>query len=151
MECNTLNEVFALPSEEETHDLGALYPGDGYTCHVPEIEWLTRGLHGVTSARVLIKTHQCIYQDHRRFWALRSVWFDGKPIMLLQNAGREGDDHRKRYITDLAAYLEMVNHIHSLVEVQLEQETFESNVTDPNKPEPNLTKFYHGYYGMTEW
>lgn len=53
--------------------------------------------------------------DGRRFWRLATVWFEGSPVMVIQNAGREGDDHRARFITDPEAYKRMLSYIKSLV------------------------------------
>lgn len=53
--------------------------------------------------------------DYRRFWRLATVWFEGSPVMVIQNAGREGDDHRERFITDPEAFKRMLSYISSLV------------------------------------
>lgn len=84
------------------------------------------------------------YVDHcfdgRRTWTLASVWFEEKPIMVIQNAGREGDDHRVRFITDAENYKRMLHYISTLLEE--DDVTLES--VDPDEDIPTLDTFY-GY------
>lgn len=42
--------------------------------------------------------HDC--GDSYRYAEMHAVWFDDKPVMLVQNAGRSGDDVKRRWITD---------------------------------------------------
>lgn len=84
-----------------------------------------------------IKNH-CF--DGRRTWTLATVWFKDKPVMVIQNAGREGDDHYERFITDAVLFKEMVDHIKSLKE----QDEPLMGVVDLDQDNPALTSFY-GY------
>lgn len=52
--------------------------------------------------------------DGRRFWRLATVWFENKPVMVIQNAGREGDDHEARFITDSETFSRMCRYIERL-------------------------------------
>ncbi len=54
--------------------------------------------------------------DPRRFWRLASVWFKGEPVMVIQNAGREGDDHAKRFITNREAFDALCKHLNSFIQ-----------------------------------
>ena len=65
--------------------------------------------------RLVVKTHAYYQMDHRRFWELASWWLDEKPFMVTQNAGREGDDWARRWITDLGTYQEAIYYILSRI------------------------------------
>jgi hypothetical protein len=39
-----------------------------------------------------------IYIDHRRYHHLAAVYLHGLPVMIITNAGREGDDHSERFV-----------------------------------------------------
>ena len=87
----------------------------------------------------IIKHHNF---DHRRFWRLATVWFDGKPVMVIQNAGRDGDDFRRRIITDADSFRAMCSHIASLKPV-----TDIEDVVDPQSDVDGLTDFYGNHLG----
>lgn len=55
--------------------------------------------------------------DGRRFWRLATVWFEGLPVMVIQNAGREGDDHEARFITNTELFNKMCRYIESIANV----------------------------------
>lgn len=103
-------EIYTIEPESVSNELGTLK--GFYYDHIPEI---TENLWGVETDRIEINTLKDFDFDGRRCWTLRTVWFDGEPIMILQNAGREGDDHAKRFITDLPLYKKMVVYIKSLL------------------------------------
>lgn len=67
------------------------------------------------NTRVEIRIYKYFDFDGRRFWRLSGVFLDGLPIMITQNAGREGDDHAARFITDASAYKEMIEYIRTLL------------------------------------
>jgi translation initiation factor RLI1 len=62
--------------------------------------------------------------------------------MIIQNAGREGDDHYKRFITDEFTYISMVQYIKSLIPVSFETKI--QDVVDPEEEIEKLDKFYDG-------
>jgi hypothetical protein len=64
--------------------------------------------------RVEIRVFKHFNFDYRRFWRLAAVYLDGEPVMITQNAGREGDDHAHRYILDEERYRELVGLIASM-------------------------------------
>lgn len=137
-------ELYALPSESETQDLS--YLKGSYYNHVPELGedwWIENG-----NDKVVIKTVKEFNFDYRRFWALRTVWFDEVPVMVIQNAGREGDDHDARYITNETAYREMIVYIKTLIPVEQIEEL--PDLLDENTDLSSLTEFYHnkldGYF-----
>src|SRR5271156_3201818 len=46
--------------------------------------------------------------DGRRGWTLQTVWFDKQPVMVVNSAGRDGDEYHERWITDMAAFGKMI-------------------------------------------
>jgi hypothetical protein len=87
-----------------------------YYNHIPEIEeWDWHRVQYDQNERVEIRHIKEFWFDHRRFWRLSTVWFDGLPVMIIQNAGREGDDFSESFITDKERYLKMVTYIMSLM------------------------------------
>lgn len=130
----TPNEIYKLPATSTTHELYEL--SGCYYNHLPEagepaFEW-----SGCETDRVEIRTVKYINYDGRRYWKIATVWFDGCPVMIIQNAGREGDDHAKRFVTDSARLIDMAKHIKSLVETK----TLET--INPDADLPELTTFY---------
>lgn len=89
-----------------------------YYSHVPELEdWLQSYQHEPASAmntRVESRVYKHFDFDGRRFWRLASVHLDGDPVMITQNAGREGDDWAERIIVAPWLYPEMVAYLHTL-------------------------------------
>lgn len=84
--------------------------------HIPELPWdvINSQANIKPSKRVTIKIYKEFYFDSRRFWRLASVWLDQQPVMIIQNAGREGDDFSERYITDKTLYEHLIYHLHCL-------------------------------------
>jgi hypothetical protein len=76
--------------------------------------------------------------DGRRGWELYSVWFEDKPVMICQQAGRENEDHLDYFITDEQTYDDMFEYLSSL------QKTKSSTIKlyNPNKDIKDLTTFY---------
>lgn len=106
-------DLYSMTPESETNELG--YLKGFYYDHIPEIEESLWG-YEESNEHVVIKTIKDFDFDGRRCWTLRTVWFKGNPVMILQNAGREGDDHRERYITNISLYEQMVSYIKTLIE-----------------------------------
>ena len=75
--------------------------------------------------------------DSRRFWLLASIWFKNEPVMIIQNAGREGDDHTKRFITNVTSYCKMVSYIHTVL-----AKNYCKDIVPIDKNIPELTEFY---------
>lgn len=103
-------ELYAREPESTSNDLYIL---DGfYYTHIPEVEW--DNIDKSNNPRIAIKYYKNHCFDGRRVWILASVWFDVQPVMIIQNAVREGDDHAKRFITNEKLYDEMVTYIKTL-------------------------------------
>lgn len=65
--------------------------------------------------KIEIRYHVDHNFDGRRVWTLATVWYDNHPVMAIQNAGREGDDHYERFISNKALFEDMVLYIVTLV------------------------------------
>jgi hypothetical protein len=61
--------------------------------------------------RVRVEVVGYVHFDHRRYWRLATVWFDDKPVMVVQNAGREGDGYSKRFVTDVSLLMELAKYL----------------------------------------
>ncbi len=131
------NQIYALESGSIDISLATLY-GWGYN-HVPEIDWDEAADEELKNERVTVRIVKHHNYDWRRFWRLASVWLDDKPVMIIQNAGREGDDHHARFVTDSEAYREMVEYIISLFPKP--QMKYVETI-DANENIPGLTRFY---------
>ena len=83
---------------------------DTYTCCEILRHFLPEAMNGFfrhIPPSVVVKQIKEITIDDRRYWSLMSVWFNGRPCMILQSAGREGRDHRVRFITNAKVFAEM--------------------------------------------
>jgi hypothetical protein len=105
--------------------------------HLYEFESLPYDLD-VSSLNYEIRTIKDHCYDGRRTWTLRTVWFEGVPFMIVQNAGREGNDHNDRFITNVAQYKKFVAAIQAL----LINDNDLSDVIDVNEERPDLDRFY---------
>lgn len=92
------------------------------------------------NTRVEVRLYKYFDFDGRRFWKLAGVFFDGFPVMITQNAGREGDDHTARFITNEHAYKKMVKYIRTLIPIPDEEEI--PDVVSADDEFPGLTDFY---------
>lgn len=119
----TPNDIYAMPVREVSTDIGQYLVGC-YFDHLDGSGIAQWEFHKIKkpSNRVEVRIVKHFDFDFRRFWRLATVWFDSKPIMIIQNAGREGDDHSKRFITDRQGFLEMCSHIRTLLDLELEHQ-----------------------------
>jgi hypothetical protein len=60
----------------------------------------------VTGVEVRVYKHHNF--DFRRVWRLASVHVRDRPVLIVRNGGREGDDEASRYVFDLFLYAELV-------------------------------------------
>jgi hypothetical protein len=138
--------VKECPAELGTNNDGRMLNGC-YFQHVPEIE-CDRKVTAESNTRVKIKWAAFRRSDPRRFWAIGSVWItaevagDDKPVMIIRNAGREGDDSSQRYIIDPEAYIEMVAYLWSIAMYVGPKRTLEDQAYALNTDIPELTEFY---------
>jgi hypothetical protein len=114
---STANELYAMTPEEVSFDLSMLT--GCYYNHLQEFNEYDTYLGNEEQTRVQIKTLKYFNFDGRRFWNLATVWFDEKPVMIIQNAGREGDDHAKRFITNVETFMDMGAFIKSMVLIEI--------------------------------
>lgn len=138
MKIRTPNDLLAVDLYDETTDVSGLV--GCYYNHVPELPEFEEFDEGHS---VIIRIYEMSWYDHRRFWQLASVWLKDKPVMIIQNAGREGDDWSRRYIVDVDAYRAMVSNL--MAHINQKQHDVE-NVVDPSEPIQNLIAFYGGCY-----
>lgn len=132
------SDLYKMTPESETKNLECLK--GCYYSHIPELEdvdWLG----DLENEKVTIKTIKHFDFDYRRYWNLSTVWFEDSPVMIIQNAGRDGDDCNNRFITNESSYREMVTYIKSLVSDN-EYATFLEDLIDADEDVPNLTEFY---------
>ena len=89
------SELYKMKPEEITKNIDCLW--GCYYSHIPEIEHLY--IDAEKNERVKIHTYKYFCFDGRRIWHLAAVKFDDKFVMIIQNAGREGDDHAAPIVT----------------------------------------------------
>jgi hypothetical protein len=105
---------------EPIYDLSYLAPEGSYFNHIRELDpELIRSTgdeltHTTRNHYVKIYLLKNFNFDGRRFWRLGTVFFMDNPVMIIQNAGREGDDHRQVYITNFGTYRDMVEYIYRI-------------------------------------
>ncbi len=127
-------ELYLRTPEEESKDLSIL---KGYRYdHLPETGEPGCSFEG--NERVTIKYYKLFNFDGRRFWCLASVWFDDLPFMIIQNAGREGDDWHQRFVTNHQLYAQAIMYLRSFVTIIAEG----FPITPLDQDIPELTSFY---------
>jgi len=111
----TPKELYTRTPERIDNNVNRLY--GCYFNHVPEIRAVPYCGDFLEDKAKRIEIHYfkdfCF--DGRRTWTLAGVKFDGEFIMIIQNAGREGDDYTERFITNKDGYPDMVAYIASLI------------------------------------
>lgn len=98
---------------------------------------------------VQINTYAEYIQDHRRYWRTCGVLFDKNPMMILVNAGREGDDYYERYILDAVLYKQMIIYVKSLM-LPPEHAYKPIDVIDPKTDIPELTDYYNKSFHVVD-
>lgn len=132
-------EIYALPSEHVTSDITSLLRCSWHHMYElgQELGW--RYAEFESTERLEIRTVKYYCYDGRRTWVLRTVWLDEKPVMIVQNAGRESDDHVARYITDETLFRELVAYVRSRI---VPEDPFPVNTIDLHEDMAELTYFY---------
>lgn len=135
------NDVYAMPAQSVSRS-----PSDLAGCYYNHLEgsgideWRLQSCIA-ESDRLEVRTIKFFDYDGRRYWKLATVWFDGKPVMVTQNAGREGDDHARRFITDEPLFRAMCSHVASMLPPD---PNCEIQVFDPDaEMGSQLTDFYN--------
>lgn len=85
------------------------------------------------------------YIDGYRIAQMHTLWLDGHPVLIVQDAGRGGDDHHKRWVTDGPRYFEMLAYLLSKLAVENEAH----DITDPEAEvyEETVFSFYGKDFG----
>ena len=84
----TAADLYKMTPERSTKELSYLV--GCYYNHIPEVgNDIESVKYLLSSDRVEIKFLKDWNFDFRRVWQLATVWFDGNPVMITQNAGRE--------------------------------------------------------------
>lgn len=130
-------DIYAMEAESITSDVYGMLDD-----HVNEYSPYDLDCDAIEKdGKLQIKTIKYHNYDGRRDWDLRTVWFDGNPVMIIQNAGREGDDHKARYITSKDYYIKMVQYLATF----LAEDTHggvTDDVVDINHRHPQYGFFY---------
>lgn len=82
--------------------------------------------------------------DGERIATMFSVWFDDKPVLLVQDAGRGGRDHQQRWVTGHTAYLELLTYLMAHL-LKLEPDTVEDPQSE--RYEEEVLRFYGTDFG----
>lgn len=130
----SIKEIYAIPAtqeETETYSFERDFPDHNLNFFDMQ--------HEQKPVRLVKKTHVSYCFDGERVWMLSSMWLDGKPFMLIQNAGRGGDDHQERFITNSELYDAAVVYLQSLVksEPSYKHELYQEDYNDEE-----VTSFY---------
>jgi hypothetical protein len=125
------------PSKEDTRKLVGCYYN-----HIPELLEYNNdhSLDGLYDDGLIVKTIAHFQMDGRRYWNLSMVYFGIIPIMLVQNAGREGDDHAHRFIFNVEKYKEIMECYGNGHDITVNDDT--TIVGDLEQPFRIYTDFY---------
>lgn len=105
----TPNELYDRIPDKSSYDLNDLSVGS-YGRQLYEIDELGCGywFPDIKQTDIEIRIYKFFDFDGRRFWKLQSVYYKGNPVMIMRNAGREGDDHCSRFITDKERFKQLI-------------------------------------------
>lgn len=139
------SELFHMEPLSTTMNLSFLV--GCYYNHVPEVldypmEIGNDGLEWERNTAVMARTVAEKNVGHR-VWRMDAIVMDGEPVMVTQNAGRDGDDFFRRFIVNPGKYAEMVGYLGSLVPIKFGTE-FETVLLDADEERADLDNFY-GY------
>ena len=126
------NELYALEPIGISRDI---FPLDEYLrdLYLSEIE-------EEANERIELRYYARTNFDGRRGWYLFSVWFDDKPVMICQGAGRELRDFNNSFVTDWDTYTEMTKYIASLIPP--EEDPNHENLISPDEDHEGIDSFY---------
>ena len=138
----TPNELYAMTPESVSRCLREYVVGC-YFNHFPEVsDDLYFALTPEMESPIEIHVIKHFNYDHRRYWRIATIWLDDKPVMIIRNAGREGDDFASRHITDVSAYRELCKEVDRLVISDTDYFRPKTDIYDPERPIENLDYFY---------
>jgi hypothetical protein len=149
-----ISELLQRTPEKVDRDFTVLF-GHGY-CFVPEAQEYAGGgawlLAEQESPRIEMRIFKEFHFDSRRFWRLAAVYLDGEPVMITQNAGREGDDFTRRFIIDRDRYFELVRAILAIpLRVEQPDEQLEDLCSGDEDLGDKLTSFYDSHLDQGHW
>jgi len=116
--------------------------------HLPELNNYDLN-HELAEATKRIEIRQLAYDcpDGRRTWELDTIWFDGKPVMVVNSSGRDGDEYSERFITDGDTFAAMVRFLQEFIE-----DATVTGFVKANAIIPAMTEFYgrtlHDFYDV---
>jgi hypothetical protein len=104
-------ETKYTPLKEYTRKLVGCYYN-----HIPELVDYNNNhvLDGFYNDGLIVKTIAHFDYDGRRYWNLSMVYFKDISFMMVQNAGREGDDHAHRFIFNDGKYKEIIAELSTI-------------------------------------
>lgn len=142
----TIKKLLELKVERVEHSLCNLV--GIYYNHIPEVygfeENNNYNNYSIKAKGIEIQYLKDHNSDSRRVWQLGIVYMNDNPIMVIQNAGREGDDHDERFIIDIDLYSEMIKKIQSIMPPNPIMEASRKELFLLDEEIPTLVSFY-GY------
>lgn len=146
-----LKDIYALPAKKlsfQSWDSVSLR--SDWFPEISGLEWgLTDAVRAALDAEGRFETREVGYHqaDHRRFAFMGTLWFDGHPVVIVQNGGREGDDHKARWITDRERFFALCAYLQS----KLEPDVADQDIYDPETAvyEDDLLCFYGQDFGTS--
>jgi hypothetical protein len=141
----TPQQLYFKVPKRSSHEIGRL-KGYRYNHVAPELNDWDVLPYEDPYKRIELRYYEDQNIDGRRIGSLASVWYAGRagdvPFMIVQNAGREGDDWARRIITDVQTYRDAARYLKSLCMVQEEPDDISKDVFDANAEVQDLTAFY---------
>jgi hypothetical protein len=140
----TLNTIYALPCE--TLNLAHVGLREDW---FPELESTGSDLYAIQDqlvtdgrlGRLMVKQVLYHYIDGERDASMNSLWFDGQPVALVQNAGRGGRDHQAQWVSNEIGYRALMQYLRDLM-----AQANPLQITDPD--EPHFEETFLSFYGF---
>jgi len=113
----TLQEIYQLPSIEESSDLNIICD---FTLDGLITDWVSPEVNQKND-KIVIKIHNYRSYNHTLYWdRLATVWFEDKPVMVISNYGKDGGYHDQQ-ITNADRFKEMCVYIKSIIPIDFEK------------------------------
>ena len=144
-----LKDIYALPAKKLSFQAwDSISLRSDWFPEIANLEWgLTDLARAELDGEGRFETREIGYHqaDYRRFAFLGTLWFDGHPVAIVQNGGREGDDHKARWITDRERFFALCAYLQS----KLAPDVAEQDIHDPESVvyEDDLLCFYGQDFG----
>lgn len=85
--------------------------------------------------------------DGYRYATLATIWYNGCPVMIVQEAGRGGRDHQRRWITDVLEYKALCIYLRSQITIDIDPHEDEVVSPDAFIFADELYNFYGATFG----